>query len=193
MGAAGLAELAKFVQAGGTLITEGSTSAFVADYGLAGGVSVEHPSQLFARGSILRGQFTDLKSPIAYGYDQKDLPVYFNQDPVFAIAEGRSGGGGGSASGSAFGQNVTPNAAPIHISPYDQPAEPAAPPFDEAAYMRQNEGAYTAECNPTFLRASSCSSQKSRMTCFCPAPSPAAKRSPSDPLCSTQTLGKVMS
>jgi hypothetical protein len=133
----GLAELAKFVAAGGTLITEGSTSAFVADYGLVGGVSVEHPAQLFARGSILRGQFTDSKSPIAYGYDQKDIPVYFNQDPVFAVAEGRSGGGGGSASGSGIGQNVTPNAVPIHISPYDQPAEPAATPFDEAAYLRQ--------------------------------------------------------
>jgi hypothetical protein len=142
MEAEGLAELAKFVAAGGTLITEGSTSAFVADYGLVGGVSVEHPAQLFARGSILRGQFTDLKSPIAYGYDQKDIPVYFNQDPVFAVADGRPGGGGGSAAGSALGQNVTPNAVPIHISPYDQPAEPAPPPFDEAAYTRQMRRLY---------------------------------------------------
>jgi hypothetical protein len=134
----GLAELAKFVQAGGTLITEGSTSAFVTDYGLVGGVSVEHPAQLFARGSILRGQFSDLKSPIAYGYDQKDIPVYFNQDPVFLVSEGRlaGGGGGGSGSGSALGQNVIPNAVPIHVSPYDQPAEAPAPPFDEAAYTR---------------------------------------------------------
>ena len=36
MGMEGLAELAKFVQQGGTLITEGSTSRFLADYGLAG-------------------------------------------------------------------------------------------------------------------------------------------------------------
>ena len=43
MGIEGLAELAKFVQEGGTLITEGSTAAFVADYGLASGVTVEHP------------------------------------------------------------------------------------------------------------------------------------------------------
>jgi hypothetical protein len=141
MEAEGLAELAKFVEAGGTLITEGSTSAFVADYGLVGGVSVEHPAQLFARGSILRGQFTDLKSPIAYGYDQKDIPVYFNQDPVFNIPEGNAGrpstSGAGSGASSALGQNVIPNAVPIHTSPYDQPAEPAATPYDEAAYMRQ--------------------------------------------------------
>lgn len=143
IGAEGLAELAKFVEAGGTLITEGSTSAFVADYGLVGGVSVEHPAQLFARGSILRGQFTD-QSPIAYGYDQKDIPVYFNQDPVFAVADGRAGGGGRSGPGSALGQNVIPNAVPIHISPYDQPAEPAAPPFDQAAYMSQMRLLYGA-------------------------------------------------
>jgi hypothetical protein len=135
MGAEGLAELAKFVEAGGTLITEGSTSAFVTDYGLVGGVTVEHPAQLFARGSILRGQLVDRKSPIVYGYDQKDIPVYFNQDPVFLVSEGRPGRSGGG--GSSLGQNVIPNAVPIHISPYDQPAEPAPPPFDEAAYMRQ--------------------------------------------------------
>jgi hypothetical protein len=142
MEAEGLAELAKFVQAGGTLITEGSTSAFVADYGLVGGISVEHPALLFARGSILRGQFSDLKSPITYGYDQKDIPVYFNQDPVFAVADGRSSGGGSSGAGSGLWQNVTPNAVPIHVSPYDQPAEPAAPAFDEAAYMRQMRRLY---------------------------------------------------
>ena len=86
MGFEGLQELAKFVQQGGALITEGSTSTLMAEYNLAGGVTVEHPANLFARGSILRGVFSDLKSPIAYGYDGKDLPVYFNQDPVLNAA-----------------------------------------------------------------------------------------------------------
>src|SRR3984885_947372 len=72
MGIEGLAELTKFVQDGGTLIAEGSTAAFLSDYGLTSGVTVEHPAALFARGSILRGTFADRKSPIAYGYDQKD-------------------------------------------------------------------------------------------------------------------------
>ena len=89
MGFEGLQELAKFVQQGGTLITEGSTSTLMAEYNLAGGVTVEHPAELFARGSILRGVFSDLKSPIAYGYDGKDLPVYFNQDPVLNAAARR--------------------------------------------------------------------------------------------------------
>jgi hypothetical protein len=134
MGIDGLAELARFVQEGGTLITEGSTSAFVADYGMATGVTVEHPADLFVRGSILRANIVDHKSPITYGYDQKDLPVYFNQDPVFNMAGGGGFGGGGGRGGAptgadALAQNVTPNVAPIHISPYDTVA---APPAEDA-------------------------------------------------------------
>src|SRR5207302_7030212 len=93
MGFEGLQELGKFVQQGGALITEGSTASLMAEYNLAGGVTVEHPGGLCARGSIMRGVFADLKSPIAYGYDGKDLPVYFNQDPVLnAIPAGRGAG-----------------------------------------------------------------------------------------------------
>jgi hypothetical protein len=55
----------------------------MADYGLASGVITEHPEQLAARGTILRGMLTDRKSPITYGYDGKDLPIYFNQDTPF--------------------------------------------------------------------------------------------------------------
>jgi hypothetical protein len=99
MGFEGLQELARFVQQGGTLITEGGTSTLMAEYNLAGGVTVEHPAELFARGSILRGVFSDLKSPIAYGYDGKDLPVYFNQDPVLNAAAAGGGGFGGFGGG----------------------------------------------------------------------------------------------
>jgi zinc carboxypeptidase len=137
MGLEGLQELAKFVQQGGALITEGSTSSLMAEYNMAGGVTVEHPAELFARGSILRGVFSDLKSPIAYGYDGKDLPVYFNQDPVLNAAApaagfGGFGGGGGGGRGATGpinggqGQNVTPNAVPIHTSPLDPADAPAS-------------------------------------------------------------------
>ena len=109
---------------------------------------MEHPSQLFARGSILRGVFTDHKSPIAYGYDGKDLPVYFNQDPVFSAGRGGGrggfGGGGGRGGGptgaDALAQNVTPNVTPVHISPYDETqAAPArsSSAADEQAAVRQ--------------------------------------------------------
>ncbi len=147
MGIEGLAELAKFVQEGGTLITEGSTAAFVADYGLTSGVTVEHPAQLFARGSILRATISDKKSPITYGYDGKDLPVYFNQDPVFSAGglPGGFGGGRGGGGADAMAQNITPNAVPIHVSPWDQstPASPAQPsPAEDMAAMRQQMRAF---------------------------------------------------
>jgi hypothetical protein len=123
LGIDGLAELSKFVQQGGTLIADGSTSAMLADYGVATGVTLEHPATLFARGSILRGTITDAKSPITYGFDQKDIPVYFNQEPVMAVAAaggfGGFGGGGGRGAGSSEGQNVTPMAVPIHVAPLD--------------------------------------------------------------------------
>jgi len=139
MGMDGLAELVKFVQEGGTLITDGSSAALMADYGLAGTVTVEHPAQLFARGSILRGMLHDPKSPILYGYEGKDLPVYFNQDPVFNAGGGGFGGFGGGG-GAALGQNVTPNAVPLQLSPLDPtdvPKTPERPQADEAADMRQ--------------------------------------------------------
>ena len=44
MGIEGLAELVKFVQAGGTLITEGSTTTILPDYGITTRVTVEHPA-----------------------------------------------------------------------------------------------------------------------------------------------------
>ncbi len=148
MGIEGLAELAKFVQQGGTLITDGSTAAFMADYGVTPSVTVEHPAQLFARGTILRGVISDRKSPITYGYDGRDLPVYFNQDPVLNAGGGFGGFGGGGrggfgGGGSAEGQNVTPNAVPLQISPLDPSAAQANPrsqqqsQADEAAAFRQ--------------------------------------------------------
>ena len=125
MGFEGLQELANFVQQGGTLIVEGSTASLMAEYAIGSGVTVEHPQELFARGSILRGVFADTKSPIAYGYEGKDLPIYFNQDPVFNVTAGGGGFGGfggfggGRGGASDVGQNVTPNAVPIHVAPLE--------------------------------------------------------------------------
>ncbi len=146
MGLPGLLELAKFVDQGGTLITDGSTTTIFPDYGMTTGVTVEHPAQLFVRGSVLRGRFTDKKSPIAYGYDGSDLPVYFNQDPVLS-----AGGGGipaefaglfgaGAGQNAGLGQNITPMAVPVHLSPWDEesaPKQPERSAADEVAAFRQ--------------------------------------------------------
>jgi hypothetical protein len=126
IGLEGLAELAKFVRTGGTLITEGSTAALMVDFGLAAGLRVEHPDDLSAPGTVLRGIIADRRSPLVYGFEGKDLAVYFNQDPVLAVSSGPLSGGGSGAGG--FGQVITPNANPLHISPYEGNDVPAKAP-----------------------------------------------------------------
>jgi hypothetical protein len=115
MGYEGLIELVKFVQQGGTLITEGSTSTILPEYHVTSGVAVENPSRLFVRGSILRGIFTDKTSPLLYGYQGKEVPVYFNQDPVLAVSAGSGFGGRGGFGGGeeipGVGMNITPMAS----------------------------------------------------------------------------------
>ena len=151
MGMEGLTELAKFVSDGGTLITEGSTATIFPDYGITSGVSVEHPAQLFVRGSVMRGKWGDRKSPIAYGYDASDLPVYFNQDPVLSAGGGGIPSefagflGGGGPPNSGLGQIITPMATPLKINPLDPADVPAAaerPQVDEATAFRSMAAAF---------------------------------------------------
>ncbi len=141
MGLEGLAELAKFVRAGGTLITEGSTASLMVDFGLAPGLTVEHPDDLAARGTILRGLISDHKSPLVYGFEGKDLPVYFNQDPVLALSNGGGGAGG-------FGQVINPNANPVHISPYEGIEAPAKPSDDAPSPRSWSMGPDADEVHP---------------------------------------------
>ena len=134
MGLEGLAELARFVREGGTLITEGSTATIFPAYGLTAGVTLEEPRDLFVRGSILRGRIADAKSPLVYGYAGAELPVYFNQAPVLN-AGGVAGGRGAAppqSPNAGLGQIVTPNVAPLPISPF-QPEGPLARPLSEDA------------------------------------------------------------
>ncbi len=109
MGIDGLMNLYKFVQQGGTLITEGSTSTLFPEYQLMPGVTVENPPALFARGTIVRGVITDMKSPLAYGITDKELPVYFSQAPVLN-AGGGGGRGGRGGGGANYAQNTQPMA-----------------------------------------------------------------------------------
>ncbi len=133
MGIDGLMNLYKFVQEGGTLITEGATTALFPEYNLTPGVTVEAPADLFVRGSIIRGIIADKKSPIAYGYPGTQVPVYFNSAPVLNAGGVTGGMGGGFGRGSALSQNVNPMAAPLKLSPWDQSAVIAAPPAGDAA------------------------------------------------------------
>jgi hypothetical protein len=129
MGLEGLVNLMKFVQEGGLLVTEGSTATIFPEYGLVSNVNVEAPAQLFVRGSILRARIADARSPIVYGYGGGDLPVYFNQAPVLNV-----GGAQPSPSlvGSGIGQNITPNANPLPVSPFEALEGAASPPASQS-------------------------------------------------------------
>ncbi len=133
MGWEGLMELRKFVEEGGTLLTEGSTALIFPEYKFTNGVTVEEPSGLFVRGSVMRGIVSDRTSPIAYGYDAQ-VPVYFSQAPVLNAGGAGGGGGGGRGGGGipGVGMNVTPMANRQNVlSPFDAEAAgtgtPAAP------------------------------------------------------------------
>ena len=127
MGFEGLINLMKFVQEGGLLITEGSTSTIFPDYHLVSGVAIEEPTGLFARGVVMKSQFADRNSPIAYGYDSDNLAVYFSSGPVMN-AGGRGAGGGGGRGGPQIpgvGMNLNPNAVQPTLTTLDGP--PPAP------------------------------------------------------------------
>jgi hypothetical protein len=123
LGEEGMKALYAFIQHGGTVITEGSTSAILPDMNLTPGVKSEPVNSLFARGTILRSMISDMKSPLVYGYNKNEVPIYFNSGPVLnagagaqAVADG-AGGRGGRAG--ANGQNVTPMASPLKLSSWD--------------------------------------------------------------------------
>jgi hypothetical protein len=85
MGTDGIQALAAFVRQGGTLLTDGSTAALLSSYGVGDGVTADQPAPEPLHGAILRGVIADKTSPIAYGYDKSELPVFFNQTPVLSV------------------------------------------------------------------------------------------------------------
>jgi hypothetical protein len=86
MGLAGANALRQFVERGGLLITEGSTSSFVVALGFNPTLQLADARGLRAQGSILRAQQVTKSSPILYGYDDApSFPVYFGGAPVLQV------------------------------------------------------------------------------------------------------------
>jgi len=78
----------------------------------------------------MRGMLADKKSPILYGYTGNDLPIYFSADPVLAVGAGGGGAGLGRQAAPSIpgvGANITPNAAPVALSPFNEQGPPAVP------------------------------------------------------------------
>ena len=101
LGLTGVANITRFVEDGGLLITARDTSVWAADYGLARWVRVVPSQKLRAPGTIVSSSVVDKKSPIVTGYDET-IPLYFSSAPIFRVglnpeppAETRPSGRGG--------------------------------------------------------------------------------------------------
>ena len=95
MGLEGAAQVRRFVERGGMLLVEGSTSRFPIELGLTPAITEFQSRTLGARGAIFRAEQVTTSSPILYGYDaNRVFPVYFNQTPLFQVQTGGFGQGG---------------------------------------------------------------------------------------------------
>jgi len=139
MGIEGLMNLYKFVQQGGMLMTEGATSTIFPEYNLTPGVTVENPTGLFARGTIVRGLIADKTSPITYGLTASEMAVYFNSSPVLNVGGGGFGGFGGGRGG-GFGQNTQPMASAPTVSSMTIGGVDVTPPGAEGRGGRGGRG-----------------------------------------------------
>lgn len=104
LGIDGVANIQKFVEAGGLFITVADNASLPIDFGMVSGVTIQTSTTLQARGTVVSTVFADRKSPIAYGYDER-LAVYFNQTPLLNVAQiGAPGGGGGGGQAAPTGR-----------------------------------------------------------------------------------------
>ena len=85
LGFGGLANLKHFIEQGGLLITSQDTARFAIDEGLAPGVFIAPTQDLRVVGSVLRADFVDTGSPIAYGY-ANTLAVYSAEGMSFTVS-----------------------------------------------------------------------------------------------------------
>jgi hypothetical protein len=108
LGWAGLANLQKFVQQGGVLITVDDTAGFAVNYGFTPGVTIAPSNRLRAVGDILRMKTVDAASPIAYGYADS-LAMYCANGPIFNLSNFANGGGGRRRSSQRFTGRGTPD------------------------------------------------------------------------------------
>jgi hypothetical protein len=89
MGLEGVAELEKFVKAGGVLVTLGTASYFPADFGLAPRVDAARTStQFYSPGAIIDAEILQPENPIFYGYDKKMIPVRYGSGPLLSVQTG---------------------------------------------------------------------------------------------------------
>jgi len=107
-GVEGLVELVKFVQAGGTLVTEGSTSRSLPEYNVTTGVTGRE-SRGPVRARIDRARCVcRQEEPLAYGFDGTQIPCTSSGSGPERGCGGGFGGGFGRRSWRGFGRPPTP-------------------------------------------------------------------------------------
>ena len=93
LGESGVANLKRFVQAGGLLVTSEDTAKFAIDVGLAPGVSLSPTHDLKVVGSVLKAVTVDATSPVAYGFDPS-LPMYSADGASYVVSDQTVGDAG---------------------------------------------------------------------------------------------------
>jgi hypothetical protein len=88
MGLEGAAEIDKFVNAGGSLVTLAAASYFPPEFGLARQIDARAPSPTFyAPGPIIEAEILAPEHPIFYGYTAKTIPVRYGNGPLLTVPE----------------------------------------------------------------------------------------------------------
>jgi hypothetical protein len=86
MGLPGVAELDKFVNQGGVLITLGASSFLPAEFGITRTVDAAHTTAAFyAPGPIVEATINRPEHPIFYGYSQTTIPVRWANGPLLRV------------------------------------------------------------------------------------------------------------
>src|SRR6202167_5870427 len=88
MGAAGVAELQKFTESGGLLVTLGTSSAFPPEFGLTPKIDTSNTgAKFYAPGPVVEAEILHPENPIFYGYSAKTVPVRYANGPLFRMSE----------------------------------------------------------------------------------------------------------
>jgi hypothetical protein len=86
MGIDGVAEIDRFVKAGGVLVTLGAASYFPAEFGVAPRIDSSRTSpQFYSPGAIIDAEILKPSHPIFYGYDRKTIPVRYANGPLLTV------------------------------------------------------------------------------------------------------------
>ncbi len=86
MGAQGVAEIQKFTESGGLLVTLGASSALAPDFGITPKIDTSNPTaRFYAPGPIVEAEIIKPLNPIFYGYSAKTIPVRYANGPLFRL------------------------------------------------------------------------------------------------------------